>query len=264
MAQKKMDRKVTVITGGATGIGGAAARLFASEGARVVIADVDETRGQQIIEELKVSGAEAIFVKTDVSKAEDIKNLFAQAKKTYGCINSLICNAGINGPLAPVPSHPLEAWNKVLDIDLHGAFLFCKYGIPYLVEQGGGTLVITASLSALESAGYAPAYNVAKAGVYSLMKSLAYDYGKYNVRVNALCPAAVQTNLLKGVLKDMKMTPEEEQEYSVSRLKGYPLGRLGEPQDIAKLMLFLASDDSSFITGEGVIIDGGYWSGMAI
>lgn len=258
----KLAGKAAIITGGASGIGAAAVRLFAMEGADVAVADLDERRGLELIGQLKADGHRAIFVKTDISKKDGILSLLEQAKAAFGKINILISNAGLQGPLAPTAEYPLEAWHQLIGVDLRGTFLLCKYGLPHLIEQGGGSVVVTGSLSAFDAAGMVAGYAAAKAAVCSLTKAMAYDYGKYQIRVNAICPASVSTALLQKGVADMNLTPEEEKAYLARQLSGYPLGRLGTPEDIARLMLFLAGEDSSFMTGGNIIIDGGYWAGI--
>lgn len=258
----KLAGKTAIITGGAAGIGAAAVRLFASEGANIAIADIDAVRGQQMAEELSAEGTNAIFVRTDISHKDDIVNLLEQTEAAFGGINIILSNAGYQGPLATAVDYTLEAWERVVNIDLHGAYYLCKYGLPYLRKQGGGSVVITASLSAYDAGGWVPAYATAKAALCGMTQSMAYDFGREQIRVNSICPASVHTNLLDGIMADMNLSPEEEKAYSERRLIQYPMGRLGQPEDIANLMLFLAGDDSGYITGKNIIIDGGYWAGV--
>lgn len=258
----KLANKVAIITGGASGIGAAAVRRFAVEGASLAIADIDSAGGQRMAEELCTKGSKAIFVRTDISSREDILNLLEQTRQTYGGIDIILPNAGWQGPLGTAVEYDPDAWNRVVDIDLHGAYYLCRYGLPYLRRRGGGSIVITASLSAYDAAGCVPAYAAAKAALAGMAQSLAYDFGREQIRVNSVCPASVNTKLLEGIMSEMDLSPEEAAAHAQRRLLQYPMGRLGEADDIAKVMVFLASDDSSYVTGKNIIIDGGYWAGV--
>lgn len=259
---KRLAGKTAIITGGASGIGAAAARLFAAEGASISVADINTERGEAVVQELRKNGASAIFVRTDISSRDDIITLLARTEETFGGIDVILANAGYQGPLATAVDYSPKDWKRVVDIDLHGAYYLCKYGIPYLQKRGGGSIVITASLSAYDAGGTVPAYASAKAALCGMTQSLAYDFGKEHIRVNSICPASVHTNLLDGIMSDLHLSPEEEAAYSARRLLQYPMGRLGQPEDIANLMLFLAGEESSYITGKNLIIDGGYWAGV--
>lgn len=258
----QLHGKTAIITGGASGIGAAAVKLFAAEGANIAIADIDSATGQYLADEISASGTKSIFVQTDVSSKSDICSLFEQTSYKLGGVDIILSNAGWQGPLNTIVEYELSAWKRVLDIDLNGTYYLCRYGLPYLKERNGGSIIITASLSAYDAAGSVPAYATAKAALCGLTQSLAYDFGKDHIRVNSICPASVNTKLMQGIMSDMNLSPEEEAAYSARRLLQYPMGRLGEAEDVAKVMLFLASDNSGYITGKNIIVDGGYWAGV--
>lgn len=260
--QKRMRGKTVLITGGASGIGACAAKRFAEEGTNVAIADIDDRHGEENAQELRSKGTNAVFIHADISRRADITKLLAQTEAAFGGIDMILPNAGYQGPLATAVDYKPEDWERVVNIDLHGAYYLCKYGIPYLRKRGGGSIVITASLSAYDAGGSVPAYAAAKATLCGMTQSLAYDFGKEHIRVNSICPASVHTNLLDGIMADLHLSPEEEATYSARRLLQYPMGRLGQPKDIADLMLFLAGEESDYITGKNIIIDGGYWAGV--
>ena len=253
---KRLAGKVAVITGGASGIGAAAVRKFHAEGAHIVMADLRKPDAAQFED---ISDEDLRFVQADVTKAEDIRGLLAAAQETFGGIDILLANAGIQGPLVHSTDFADDDWEKVLNIDLNGAVLLCKYGIPALQKRGGGAVVITASLSAFDAATMTPPYAAAKAALTGLTESLAYDYGPDRIRVNSVCPAAVRTPLFENGLTEF-MTEEEIGVY-LQTADSYPLGRRGDPEDIAALMCFLASEEASFVTGRNIIIDGGFWAG---
>lgn len=258
----KLTGKIAVITGGAAGIGAAAAHRFAQEGADIVVADINIPNGQQLVDKLCTEGTKAMFIKTDVTQKEEVVALLSQTYETFGGIDILVSNAGCLGPMGAVADHPLDGWNQVINLDLHGSYYLCRYGLPYLLKRGGGSIVINASLTAYEAAAQTPDYAATKAALCGLTQSLAYDFGHRNIRVNSVCPAAVDTSLFRESISRMNFTPEEEKADAERRLGEYPLGRLGRPEDVADLMLFLASDESAYITGKNIIIDGGYWAGI--
>ncbi|MGE7842488.1 SDR family NAD(P)-dependent oxidoreductase [Lysinibacillus sp. NPDC093712] len=243
----KLQDKVAIVTGGASGIGEATVRLFAQEGAKVVIADFSE-RGQSISDELNNNGFDTLFVKTDVTIEENIKNMINETVTKYGKLDIMYANAGVADD---APAHELsyEKWKKTIDINLSGVFLSDKYAIEQFLAQGtGGVIVNAGSIHSFVSLPNPTAYSSAKGGVKLLTQNLCTAYAKQGIRVNAVCPGYIDTPLLAEV--DAK-----NKEYLASL---HPQGRLGKPEEIAKAVLFLASDDASFVNGTTLLVDGGY------
>jgi len=247
----RLNDKVALITGGSSGIGKASAMLFAREGAKVVVADVNEAGATATVKEIKAAGFEAAFVKADVSKAADCENMVRFAESTYGKLNILFNNAGImdsNDDNAESTSE--ETWDLTMNINAKGVFLGCKYGIPALKRAGGGSIINTASFVAILGAATPQvAYTASKGAVLSLTRELAVIHARENIRVNALCPGPLKTELLMKFLN----TEEKKQR----RLVHIPMGRFGESEEMAKSALFLACDDSSYVTGTEFLVDGG-------
>jgi NAD(P)-dependent dehydrogenase (short-subunit alcohol dehydrogenase family) len=251
----RLDDKVAVITGGTGAMGLATARRFVAAGAKVVLADISPAGGQAV-DQLRQDGGDAVFVQADVTSPHDVQQLMAEARSWAGRIDVLFNNAGIGPPTEKIVTEmPEEVWDQVLAVNLTGVFLCCKYGIPYLVERGGGSVINTASIAGLRANTTLPstAYTVSKAGVIALTKQCAVDYAKYHVRVNAVCPGPIDTPIIAPFMSD----PEVKERFSSK----VPLGRIGEPTDVASLVLFLASEESSWITGSAVVIDGGITAG---
>lgn len=240
--------KVAIVTGGASGIGRATALLFAREGAKVVIADYNPTGGQETLGMIKEVGGEATFIETDVSKPEDVERMVEETIKTYGRLDILFNNAGI-AETAKVTEASLDHWERVLAINLRGVFLGCKYAIPKMIESGGGSIINTASIAAEVGFNETAAYVASKHGVVGLTKTIALDYAASGIRANTVCPGVIRTPMVMDGLD------EAAREYVVSL---HPLRRMGEPEEVAEAVLFLASERSSFITGTCLFVDGGY------
>ncbi|MFE4572850.1 SDR family NAD(P)-dependent oxidoreductase [Paenibacillus chitinolyticus] len=239
--------KVAIVTGGASGIGEATVRLFAREGAKVVIADFSD-RGQTIADELKAEGREALFVKTDVTKEDDVKHMVAETVKQYGKLDILFANAGIAKD-GPADKLSWEAWQKTIDINLSGVFLSDKYALEQMLAQGtGGAIVNCGSIHSHVGKAGVTAYASAKGGVKLLTQTLGIDYAQHGIRVNAVCPGYIDTPLIAG----------RTQAITDHLTALHPMGRLGKPEEVAKAVLFLASDDASFVTGTTLLVDGGY------
>jgi NAD(P)-dependent dehydrogenase (short-subunit alcohol dehydrogenase family) len=247
----KLNDKVALITGAAGGIGRESALLFGREGAAVVAVDVNEAGGRETVSLLEKQGARTHFVRADVSKSADCNAMIAAAEKTFGRLDVLFNNAGVmlDGDDDAVGTSE-EIWEKTLAINLKGVFLGCKFGIPALRRAGGGSIINTASFVALMGAATPQvAYTASKGGVLALSRELAVIHAREKIRVNALCPGPLRTDLLMNFLN----TPEKKQR----RLVHIPMGRFGEASEMAKAALFLASDDSSFLTGADFVVDGG-------
>lgn len=242
----KLQNKVAVITGGASGIGAATAKLFVSEGAKVVIVDLNEEKGKAFEKELKALNREALFVKANITSEEDVANIFKQTVEAFGRVDVVFNNAGIGRVHS---SHDLEysEWRNTVNVDLDGVFLVAREAIREMLKTGGGTIVNTASMFGLVGSSGSAAYNAAKGGVINLTRSLAVEYAEQNIRVNALCPGFIDTPII----------PEESKQ---ALAEATPMKRLGQAEEMATAVLFLASDDSSFMTGNYLTVDGGYTS----
>ena len=250
----KLQGKIAVITGGASGIGGAGTRLFASEGVTVVMLDVNEAAGIALEQELTEKGQSVKFMKTDISDPAQVEAAMAEIDRLYGKLDILYNNASVflGGRDNIVTELPLEIWNKILSINLFGLFYCCKYGIPLMRKAGGGAIVNTASSAGVIGIPECDAYTATKGATVSMTRSMAVEYGPENIRVNCIAPAAIRTEMVKeSNLNDPKF---DEQAFLT---KGTPLRRWGLPEEIAKTALFLASDDGSYINGAILVADGG-------
>lgn len=246
---KSLENKVAIITGAASGIGKAAAMLFAKEGAKVVVSDIQEELGKSVVNEIKVSGGDAIFFKADISKPEENEALVNAAIEHFGKLDISVNNAGIGGPLAMTADYPLDSWQKVIDINLSGVFYGMHFQIPAMEKNGGGVIVNIASILGMVGTRFSPAYVAAKHGVVGLTKATALEYAPKNIRVNSIGPGYILTPLLTNALDDETM----------KQLEGlHPIGRLGTSEEVAELILWLASSKSSFVTGSYYPVDGGY------
>ena len=250
----RLKDKVAVITGAASGIGSAAAELFAEEGAKVVVVDINSEAGQEVVQKIKKAGGEATFVQVDVSRAADNKRMVETAINSYGKLDILFNNAAIAGEALEELNE--EEWHKVLDVNLTGPFLGCLYAIPEMKRQGGGNIINTSSRGGVAAFGRSVAYGTSKAGVIMLTKALARSLAKDNIRVNCLCPGSVDTGLSDAFIRYPK-TEEERQARRAALIARIPLGRTADPKEIAYAALFLASDESSFVDGVALLIDGG-------
>ncbi|MCX8158811.1 MAG: glucose 1-dehydrogenase [Candidatus Pacearchaeota archaeon] len=248
----RLKGKVAIITGGTSGIGLATAILFAKEGAKVVVASRDSDAGKIAIEQIKANNGDGIFVKTDVSNEDDVKILVAEALRKYKKLDILFNNAGIELQ-KPVVETSGEELSKVLDINLKGVFYGCKYAIPYMIRNGGGSIINNASSAGLVGFPNLAAYSASKGGVIALTKQIAIDYAKSKIRVNCICPGAIETPMIERFIS--KSPEPEETRKSLNEM--HPLGRIGKAEEVANAVLFLASDESSFITGHILVVDGG-------
>jgi len=243
----RLAGKVAVVTGGCSGIGLATVRRFAEEGAKVVIGDLDDANGERIAQE--VDGA---FVHCDVTDKDQVDALFATAKERFGSIDIAFNNAGISPPEDDsILTTDLDAWRKVQEVNLTSVYLCCKAALPYMLEQGKGSIINTASFVAVMGAATSQiSYSASKGGVLSMSRELGVQFARQGVRVNALCPGPVNTPLLRELFA-------ADEERAARRLVHVPMGRFGEPEEMANAVLFLASDESSFITANTFLVDGG-------
>ncbi|MCX4546204.1 glucose 1-dehydrogenase [Streptomyces sp. NBC_01565] len=242
--------RVVVVTGAASGIGKQTAIEFARQAAKVVVADIDELHGTAVVDEMKSEGLDAIFVRTDLTSEADCENLIAAATGTFGRLDVLVNNAGIE---ISTPLHEMteQEWDRLVDTNLKSMFLCSKHALRHMVGAANGAIVNVCSVSGLVAWPGIAAYNATKGGVMMLTKSLAVDYAKYNIRANCVCPSIIDTPMTDTSIGHDASVKEE-------KAKLNPIGRLGTPEDVANAILFLASDKSSFITGAALTVDGGY------
>jgi NAD(P)-dependent dehydrogenase (short-subunit alcohol dehydrogenase family) len=246
-----LENKVAVVTGGCSGIGSSIAELFAREGAHVMVGDLRED--QRALARINAKGGTVAFVQTDVRKSLDVQILVDKAIANYGTID-IVCNdAGIE-LIRPLIQTTEEEWNNVLDTNLKGMFLVSKFALPHLIKKKKGSIINIASQLGLVGLERWAAYCASKGGVIMLTKAMAVEYGTYGIRVNCICPGAIETPMMEREL-ELEKNPEEAKKHFVSL---HPIGRLGKPEEIAEAALFLASDRSSFITGSALVVDGGF------
>jgi NAD(P)-dependent dehydrogenase (short-subunit alcohol dehydrogenase family) len=249
----RLEGKVAVVTGAAHGIGRAAALLFAREGAAVVLGDVDSSRGSAIQCEIVESGGRASFHPCDVRRSADLASLMQAAEETFGGLDVLFNNAGVEQPAAPAHELDEETFDRVIAINLKSVFLGCRHALPLMLRRGGGAIVNNASIAAFANNPGTAAYAAAKGGVMALTRVLALDYAAHGVRVNAVAPGVIDTRMNRRHLERADDPGALEARWkSVT-----PLGRLGLPEEVAEAALYLASDQSSFVTGVGLVVDGG-------
>lgn len=248
----QLERKVALVTGGSSGIGRASALAFASEGAKVVIADVAVEAGKETVHLIEKANGEAIFVKTDVSQATEVRALIRKVIEVYGSLDCAFNNAGIEGSRASTAACTEENWDRVININLKGVWLCMKYAIPYMREQGSGSIVNMASVNGLSSGmqGF-PAYTASKHGVIGLTKAAAAEYAKVGIRINALCPGYIQTPMIASNM-------EHTSEFATWLKTFVPAGRLGTEEEVAKAVVWLCSDAASFVIGHTMVVDGGF------
>ena len=245
-----LKNKVVLVTGAASGIGRAIAMVAAREGARLVLSDIDAHAGQETVKQVRALGAEVLFAASDVGKPEDAQALVDQALAHYGQLDVACNNAGIGGATALLADYPLDAWAQVINTNLSGVFFGMKAQIPAMLRSGGGAIVNTASILGMVGMATAPAYTAAKHGVIGLTKAAAIAYSGQGLRINAIGPGFIHTPMINAL--------EEDPDVKAALIAAHPIGRLGLPEEVAELVVWLASSRASFITGAYYPVDGGY------
>jgi len=248
----RLEGKVALITGGTSGIGSATAARFAVEGASVAITGRNAERGEQVVQDIVENGGEALFIRSDVRSAEDCRQAVDQTLERFGKIDVLFNNAGVFHPKS-VPDCTEEEWDETIDSSLKGAFLMSKYVLPSMIERGSGSIIHTSSGWGILGGDKAAAYCAAKGGLIVMAKAMAIDHGPDGIRVNCVCPGDVLTPMLP---EDAVRRGMSWDDYAVGAADR-PLGRIGTAEDIASAVLYLASDESSFVTGDALVVDGG-------
>lgn len=251
----KLDGKVAIVTGAGTGIGAAVARRLASDGARVIVADIDGSAAERVAGEIRTTGAVAAPLTTDVTSAEQAQRLVAFAVESFGGVDVLVNNAAVLAPRANTVELEEHDWDRVWAVNVKGGFLCSKYVIPHMVSRGGGVVLFTASAAGLMGAEGQLVYCASKAALMNLVKSMALDHGRQGVRINCVCPGPTLTPTLLAEMPDVSALAERSARIPLN-------GRLARPDEIAAVFSFLASDEASFVTGQSIVADGGLSAGM--
>jgi len=253
----RLENKIAIITGATTGIGRATSILFCAEGANVVVAGRREDEGKETVRLAEKGKGKAIFIKTDVSQTTQVEEMVTKTISVFGKIDILFNNAGIN----PEPARktltecPEETWDQVMEVNLKGVYLISKYVIPHMIRNKGGSIINMGSCYGHVGVRNRCVYSASKGGVITLTKSMAIDYAQYNIRVNCISPAIIETDIAKNILDEARRNPEVWKEIITNKI---PMDKPGKPEEVAYTALFLASDESSFITGISLKVDGGY------
>ena len=255
----KLKDKVALVTGAASGIGLATAALFGQEGAKVMCADLNADGAERVARQIADSGGEAASTQADVSRAADVERMVQETVERWGRLDVLVNNAGIYFIL-PLTQVPEEEWDRLINVNLKGVFLGCKYAIPEMVKGGGGAIVNTASIAGLRGSANWTTYCASKGGVVQLTKAVAMEVARLKVRVNCVCPGIIDTGMFDQAV-DMVAADRDELAATIGEM--HPMGRIGRPEEVAAAILFLASEEASFITGVPLSVDGGLWAGSA-
>jgi len=255
----RLKDKVALVTGAASGIGRATATLFGQEGAKVMCADLDAEGAERVARQIVSSGGEAASTQVDVSQAADVERMVRHTVERWDRLDVLVNNAGIIF-LLPLTQVPEEQWDQLMSVNLKGVYLGCKYAIPQMVGQGKGVIVNTASIAGLRGFATYDTYCASKGGVVQLTKALAVEFARMNLRVNCVCPGIIDTVMLDQGAAELRV---DKAEFVALAGQSHPMGRIGRPEEVAAAILFLASEDASFITGVALPVDGGLWAGPA-
>jgi NAD(P)-dependent dehydrogenase (short-subunit alcohol dehydrogenase family) len=247
---RDFEGRVAIVTGGASGIGRASAELLAARGARVVVADLDDAQGGAAVAAMNASGAESVFVRADVTDPEHVTAIVRTAVDSFGRLDVAVNNAGVSGTYAPLADQSLEDWQRTLAVNLTSVFLSMQAEIPAMLQSGGGAIVNTASAAGLIGFANLPAYVASKHGVVGLTKSIALEFAQRGVRVNAVCPGSIRTQMLEDFVGGDATALE-------GMGKVQPIGRLGTPEEVAAAAVWLCSDAAAFVTGHAMAVDGG-------
>ncbi len=247
----KEEKRVALVTGGSTGIGRATSLAFAKTCSRVAVSDVLVEEGKKTVEMIKKEGEEAIFIKADVSKSEEVKSMIDKVVKTYGRLDCAFNNAGIEGDQGTTAECTIENWNRVIGINLTGVWLCMKYEIPEMLKTGGGSIVNMASVAGRVGFPNIPAYTASKHGVNGLTKTAALEYATQGIRVNAVCPGIIHTEMIDRFTGGDQKALEQ-------MVALEPVGRLGAPEEVANAVIWLCSEAASFVTGHPLVVDGGF------
>jgi NAD(P)-dependent dehydrogenase (short-subunit alcohol dehydrogenase family) len=255
----RLDGKVAVITGAASGIGRGTALCLAKEGAAVVVVDLNSQGGEQVVSEIAATGGRAVFQHTDVSSEPEIRSVVERAVKDYGRLDIMFNNAGLVGAVGPIEAVTAEDWDRTIAVLLRSVFLGIKYAVEPMRKAGGGSIISTSSVASFLPSAYGAAYSAAKGGVISLTRAAALQLGRDKIRVNCICPGAINTPIWGSL-------PALSDPAAVAQLLDHvqTIPRVGRPEDIASMVLFLASDESEWVTGQAMIVDGGFTVGPNI
>ncbi|MCK4797920.1 MAG: SDR family oxidoreductase [Spirochaetes bacterium] len=248
---KILKKKIALITGGGSGIGRASALLFAQEGAKVIVANRRIEKGEETVNMIKEAGGEAIYIQTDVSKGNNVETLINKIINKYDRLDCAFNCGGIDGKPAPIVECEEEDWDEIIDINLKGTFLLMKYEIRQMLKQGYGSIVNMTSICGIIARPRRCAYNASRHGVIGLTKTAALEYAKKGIRVNAVGPGSIRTDIY---VRSTKGDPEKEKKYA----EAHPIGRVGEPSEVAEAALWLCSDKASFVVGHTLMVDGGF------
>jgi len=249
----RLKDKVALITGAGSGMGRATAVLFAREGAKVAVVDINAAGAEDTVKRISSAGGEAIAIRADVSNSEDSRSMVSSAVKKFGGLDIIFNNAGIEGEGGFAAEVTEEQFDRVIAINLRGVWLGMKYALPEMIKRGGGSVISTASIAGIIGLKGSVAYSAAKAGVIGMTRVIAMEYGRYNIRANCICPGFIHTEMADRIAGGRPYTPEQTSRLSVFK-------RFGEPDEIAQTALFLASDESKFVTAQPIIVDGGWAS----
>lgn len=252
---KRVEGKTAVVTGGALGIGRAACLRLAREGAQVAVTDIADTEGQKVVDTIAAFGGIAKYWRVDTSREDSVSSAFSNIAREFGSINILVNNAGIAGANKPTHEITREEWEKVMGVNVSGVFFCTKHAIPFMKKTGGGSIINMSSIYGIVGAADLPPYHASKGAIRMMSKNDALFYAKDNIRVNSIHPGFIWTPLVEQLAQD---SPEGVTAFKEQLASHHPIGHLGEPDDIAYGVLYLASDESKFITGAELVIDGGY------